>query len=115
MSFNSENKKTSYLPEFKNMKKDIRYGRIVYEGYQRGWGLQFGNLKDSILADLLYKEAYNVARDRTIMSEENRMNIFLLLRFFLKNIPFGHIIEYGAYRGGGLSSWLISQKNSIPE
>ena len=34
------------------------------------------------------------------MSEENRMNIYLLLRFFLGKIPFGHIVEYGSYRGG---------------
>ena len=28
------------------------------------------------------------------------MNIFLLLRFFIDKLPFGHIVEYGAYRGG---------------
>ena len=90
----------SYLPELKGMVKGIRHGRNVYEGYQRGWGLQFGGLKEMVLIDPLYKEAFSVARDRTIMSEENRMNIFLLLRFFLDEIPFGHIVEYGSYRGG---------------
>lgn len=90
----------SYLPELKGMIKGIRHGRNVYEGYQRGWGLQFGGLREKILKDSLYKEAFAVARDRTIMSEENRMNIFLLLRFFLDKIPFGHIVEYGSYRGG---------------
>lgn len=89
-----------YLPELKGMTTGIRQGRNVYEGYQRGWGLQFGGLREKVLADPLYKEAFAVARDRTIMSEENRMNIFLLLRFFLDKIPFGHIIEYGSYRGG---------------
>jgi hypothetical protein len=53
-----------------------------------------------VLEDPLYKEAFAVGHDRTIMSPENRMNIFLLLRFFISKIPFGHIIEYGAYRGG---------------
>jgi Macrocin-O-methyltransferase (TylF) len=89
-----------YLPELQGLTKGIRHGRNVYEGYQRGWGIQFGGLKEKILRDPLYKEAFNVARDRTIMSEENRMNIYLLLRFYLGNIPFGHIVEYGAYRGG---------------
>jgi predicted O-methyltransferase YrrM len=28
------------------------------------------------------------------------MNIYLLIRFFLSRIPFGHIVEYGTYRGG---------------
>ncbi|MCK9230784.1 MAG: TylF/MycF/NovP-related O-methyltransferase [Syntrophales bacterium] len=90
----------SYLPELQGLVDGIRNGRNVYEGYQRGWGLQFGGLKEKILADPLYQEALDVARDRTIMSEENRMNIYLILRFFLEKIPSGHIVEYGAYRGG---------------
>lgn len=90
----------SYLPKLKGMSKEIRQGRNVYEGYQRGWGLQFGGLREKVLGDPLYKEAFAVAKDRTIMSEENRMNIFLLLRFFLDKIPFGNIVEYGSYRGG---------------
>ena len=93
-------KMESYLPELPGMTKGLRNGRSVYEGYQRGWGLQFSDLKQKILTDPLYQEAFSVATDRTIMSEENRMNIFLLLRFFLSQIPFGHIVEYGSYRGG---------------
>lgn len=89
-----------YLPKMDGLIRGIRKGRNVYEGYQRGWGLQYGNLRQKILDDPLYKEALAVAWDRTIMSEENRMNIFLLLRFFLDKIPFGHIVEYGTYRGG---------------
>jgi hypothetical protein len=90
----------SYLPELGGLTQGIRQGRNVYEGYQRGWGLQFGGLRDKVLSDPLYKEAFTVAKDRTIMSEENRLNIYLLLRFFIDKIPFGHIIEYGSYRGG---------------
>lgn len=90
----------SYLPAMFGLSEGIRQGRNVYEGYQRGWGLQFGGLKEKILADPLYQGAFEAARDRTIMSEDNRMNIFLLMRFFLDKIPFGHIVEYGSYRGG---------------
>ena len=90
----------SYLPEMNGMFKGMRHGRNVYEGYQRGWGLQCGDLRSKVQTDPLYKEAFAVASDRTIMSEENRMNIFLLMRFFLGKIPFGHIVEYGSYRGG---------------
>ena len=88
------------LPVMTGMGQGIRQGRNVYEGYQRGWGLQFHGLRDQVSADPLYQEAFSVASDRTIMSEENRMNIYLLLRFFLGKIPFGHIVEYGSYRGG---------------
>lgn len=99
----AQNTKTpgeSYLPEIPGISQGVRQGRNVYEGYQRGWGLQFGALKEKVLGDTLYKEAFSVAMDRTIQSEENRMNIFLLMRFYIEKIPFGHIIEYGAYRGG---------------
>ncbi len=96
------------------MIKGIRKGRNVYEGYQRGWGLQFGGLRDKVLQDPLYKEAFNVAKDRTIMSEENRMNIFLLLRFFLDKIPFGNIVEYGSYRGGSVIFMAYIAKKLYP-
>ncbi len=90
----------NYLPQINGIPDVLRQGRNVYEGYQRGWGLQFGGLKEKILSDPLYKEAFKVARKRTIMSEENRMNIFLLLRFYIDKLPFGHIVEYGSYLGG---------------
>jgi predicted O-methyltransferase YrrM len=88
------------LPELQGLTTAIRNGRSIREGYQRGWGLQFGKLKRAVRRDPLYRSAYAVARDRTIMSEENRLNIFLLLRFYLSALPHGHIIEYGSYRGG---------------
>ena len=90
----------NYLPVMHGIPNVLRQGRNVYEGYQRGWGIQFGGLREKILSDKLYQEAFKVARKRTIMSEENRMNIYLLLRFYLDKLPFGHIIEYGSYLGG---------------
>jgi len=73
----------SYLPELKGINQGLRNFRNVYGGYQRGWGLQFGGLKKEILSDPLYQEAFAAASDLSIMSEGNRMNIYLLLRFFL--------------------------------
>jgi hypothetical protein len=104
----------SYLPELDGISKDYRHGRNVYEGYQRGWGLQFGDLKEKVLNDPLYIEAIGVAIDRTIMSEENRINLFLLMRFFLGRIPFGHIIEYGSYRGGNAIFMAFVAKQLYP-
>jgi len=105
---------SSYLPVMAGMVQGIRQGRNVYEGYQRGWGLQFGGLKEKVLADPLYQEAFAIARDRTIMSEENRMNIFLLIRFFLAKIPPGHIVEYGSYRGGSAIFMAYLAKGLFP-
>jgi hypothetical protein len=90
----------TYLPTLQGITRGLRRGRDVHDGYQRGWGLQFGALRAKCLQDNLYQEAISVAFDRTIMTEMNRMNIYLILRFFLQKVPFGHIVEYGSYRGG---------------
>ena len=89
------------LPEAYGVIDGVSRGRVVREGYQRGWGLQFGDLRLKVLNDPLYQHALGKAGDRlTHFSEANRMNIFLLLKFFLPRIPFGHIIEFGSFRGG---------------
>lgn len=88
------------LPVLHGMAPGTRKGRSVYEGYQRGWGLQFGGLADKVRADPLYREALKCCRDRTIMSESNRMNLFLLMTCFVGRLPPGHVVEYGSYRGG---------------
>ena len=90
----------SYLPELAGIERGLRKGRNVHEGYQRGWGLQFAELRQRVLEDPLYGQAMALAEGRTIMAELNRMNIFLILRFFLKPLAGGHIIEFGSYRGG---------------
>lgn len=114
LGLRKKKEETIYLPAMTGMVDGIRQGRNVYEGYQRGWGLQFGGLKDKILNDPLYQEAFAVAKDRTIMSEDNRMNIFLLLRFFLGRVPFGHIVEYGSYRGGSAIFMAYIAKRLYP-
>lgn len=90
----------SYLPELRGLARGVRKGRNLYEGYQRGWGLQFGDLRRKVLKDPIYKEALALARGRTIVTEHNRMNVFLIMRFFLQSAEAGHIIEFGSYRGG---------------
>lgn len=90
----------SYLPEVSGIIHGTRKGRNVHEGYQRGWGLQFSDLREKILADPLYREALKLAEGRTIMAELNRMNIFLILKYFLPRVEAGHIIEFGSYLGG---------------
>ena len=88
------------LPVFEQIPDGIRNGRNVREGYSRGWGLEFGDLKDKVRADPLYQEAMGMAHGRTVQSEANRMNMYLLIKFFVKNLAVGHIAEFGSYRGG---------------
>jgi hypothetical protein len=104
----------NYLPQGLGVANELRNRRNVYEGYQRGWGLQYGGLREKILSDSLYQEAYEVAKDRTIMSPDNRMNIFLIMRFFLGKVPFGHIVEFGSYRGGSAIFMAYVAKQLYP-
>ena len=81
-------------------KKGARKGRNVQDGYARGWGLQCGNLRQMVKEDPLYQEACSLAVGRSVVSEDNRMNIYLILKYFLSSLPFGHIVEFGTYKGG---------------
>ena len=78
----------------------IRRGRNISHGYARGWGLQFSDLREQVRQDPLYQEALALSKGRTIVAEDNRMNIFLIMKYFLPDIPFGHIVEFGSYKGG---------------
>ena len=88
-----------YLPVM-NVERGIRKGRNVYEGYQRGWGIQFGELRTHVRNDPLYQRGLAACQDRTILMEDSRMNLYLLLKFFLPRVDPGAIIEFGAFRGG---------------
>lgn len=87
------------LPPFKEASTLLR-GRNVRAGYQRGWGLQFGNLHGQVLKDELYRHAFDRAKTRTVVSEWNRMNIYLILRYGFEGLAPGHLLEFGAYKGG---------------
>jgi predicted O-methyltransferase YrrM len=63
-------------------------------------GLEFGKMADIVSMDPLYREACAISSGRSIMTEQRRMNIFLIMKFFLNRIPAGHVIEFGAYKGG---------------
>jgi hypothetical protein len=104
----------SYLPEINGVSRGLRRGRNVYEGYQRGWGIQFGGLREKIEEDPLHRQASAAAGDLGIMSQDNRMNLFLLMRFFMQKIPFGHVIEYGSYRGGSAIFMATVAKELYP-
>jgi hypothetical protein len=77
-----------------------RQGRNVREGYERGFGLQFGKLREEILAEPLFHEARQAAGDRSVMSDGNCLNMYLLLTRYLKPYAHGDILEFGSYRAG---------------
>jgi hypothetical protein len=89
----------SDLPD-PGVEQSIRKGRNLYEGYQRGIGLQFSNLGARIAVDPDFCRARALAGGRTIIGDASLANIFLLLKFFLPRLPVGNIVEFGSYKGG---------------
>ena len=93
---------------------EIRNGRYISEGSARGWGLQFGDLREKIRSDPLYQEASALANGRTIVTEGNRMNIFLIMKYFLPKISTDHIIEFGSYKGGNAIFMSAVARDLLP-
>jgi hypothetical protein len=83
-----------------NIENAMRRGRNLYEGYQRGIGLGFANLGSRIAMDPDFHRARSLAGSRTIIGDSSLANIFLLIKFFLPRLAFGHIVEFGSYKGG---------------
>lgn len=88
------------LPSFDHIEQPVQRGRNIRDGYARGWGIQFGSLRESVRADPLYQYALGMTDGRSIQSEDNRVNLFLIMKFGLTSIASGSIIEFGSYRGG---------------
>ncbi len=103
------------LPEFPSRTNVFENARNVYEGYQRGWGLQFGDLRSQVLKDPLYIDACKLVVNRSIVSEENRMNLFLIIKFFLAKLDSHNIIEFGSYRGGSAIFMARCLQELFPE
>jgi predicted O-methyltransferase YrrM len=62
--------------------------------------LQFGDVRQHIVCDPAFQYAAALAGGRSILDERCGLNLFLIFRFFLANLPAGNIIEFGSYRGG---------------
>ena len=80
--------------------ENMRNQRNIKHGYARGWGIQFGGIKQKTLDDPLYRQAVSLITGRSVVSEDNRINLYLIIREYLKDIPAGDIIEFGSYKGG---------------
>jgi len=86
-----------------DMARVIDRGCCPYDGYQRGTGLAHGTLAEGVWNDPLFRKALALARlgpVRTMCTEERLMNLFLLIKFFLRDLPSQTVVEYGTFRGG---------------
>jgi hypothetical protein len=75
-------------------------GRNIRDGYLRGCGLQFGNMRTLCVADPLFRRAYTLVQGRSVVTDNKLVNLFVLIKFFLPQLSPGHIAEFGSFRGG---------------
>jgi len=105
---------SDYLPVLRKINNELRGGSSVYDGYQRGCGLEFDELKTRVSEDLDYGFAAEIAKARSVLLLERMMNLFLLCKFFLPRLPFGHIVEYGSFRGGSAMFMAALAQRFLP-
>lgn len=76
-------------------------GRAIELGHLRGWGLEYGSLKQEIAAQPDYMEALALAHSRgSLLTPAKLMNLYLMLKFGLPMLEAGDIVEFGSYKGG---------------
>ncbi len=101
------------LPKM-NMPNRVERGRNAYEGYQRGWGLQFGRLFEALKDDEVFVRAGRLAQARSVVAPKNLANIYLIIRFFLGRLASQDIVEFGSYRGGSALFMATCLKEFFP-
>ncbi len=84
-------------------------------GMVRGWGLEFGSLRRLVSRDPLYRRAYQAANGRSVMSDLRRINLFLIIRFYLRELASQNIAELGVYRGGNVFFMATLLKELYPQ
>ncbi|HYC05820.1 MAG TPA: TylF/MycF/NovP-related O-methyltransferase [Azospirillaceae bacterium] len=102
------------LPEFGDMSAAPRKGRVVRDGYARGWGIQHGGLDETIRWDPVFRSAMAATRPYSLLDDVKLMNLYLLVRFYLPRLQHGHIVEFGSYRGGSAMFMALLAKHYLP-
>jgi Macrocin-O-methyltransferase (TylF) len=97
-----------------NVRNKFYRGRNPYDGYQRGLGLAIPGIAEKLKMDMDYQEALQAASGRTIVSENNLANIFMLIKLFLPRLSFGHIVEFGSFRGGSAIFMALLAEKFLP-
>ena len=80
----------------------------------RGCGLQFGNIAKLCASDPLFGHAHGLTRSRSAVTDLNLINLFVLIKFYLPQLPPGHIVEFGSFRGGSAIFMAIVAQEVSP-
>lgn len=86
-------------------------GRNIKDGYARGCGIRWGNIIDIVSEDPIFCHAISIAKSRdTVVTDFNLINMYLVIRYALRELGSGCIVEFGCARGGsGLFMALIAR------
>ena len=94
-----------------DVRNEVYRGRNPYEGYQRGQGLVIPGIAENLKMDFDFQETLQLSGGRTIVDENNLANIFMLIKLFVPRLSFGHIAEFGSFKGGSaIFMALLAQK-----
>ena len=83
-----------------NVEPGVRKGRVPREGYQRGWGLQFGPVRKLVESEYLFQKSFERIGLPSWITQEKRANLYLILTRFLDKLPDRNVIEFGSFKGG---------------
>ncbi len=93
----------------------VRRGRNPGEGYARGWGLEFGDVRERLHDDPVYQACFALADERSLLSEHRQMNLYLLIKYFLGRLGGGNVLELGTYKGGSALFMASAMRAFLPE
>ena len=77
-------------------------GRSLRDGSDRIWSLEFGSAYKDIWRDPLFRTANARSIGRSVVTIRRKMNLYLLIRFYLPSLSGRNIIELGTWKGGNL-------------
>lgn len=91
------------LPAVPGLERIFEDGRCLYDGYQRATPVKYGSLGEEVKRDPIYRKALAAARQpavESMVTEARFINLFILIKFFLRDLDSRNIIEFGAFKGG---------------
>lgn len=74
-------------------------GRNIRAGAARALALQVTKAYTFLEQDPIFQESFFLAQGRTMVIKRNLQNIFLMMKYGMKNLE-GDIIEFGSHHGG---------------
>lgn len=98
----------------KNTEENVAKGRNMTAGKLRGLMLQFNVLAEMLKSDPFFRQCLQIAQELSLVSEYNLINLFLLIKYGLKDIE-GNVVEFGSYRGGSALFMAMALKKYHPD